>query len=313
VQLVLLGTAAGGGFPQWNCWCAVCRVARLHPESAHPRTQSSLAVSTDGARWFLCNASPDIHGQLQRIATPPDAGAGRRLSPIHGIIFTDAELDHTLGLALLRESRSLAVYATAPVLDVMERDSRLLAVTRAFTDVEATTLPCDDGPDAAIAGEAVPLRYRGGAPSGLTVRAFAVPGDAPRFAGAEAAGLTVGLLLHDSTTGGTAAFVPGCGAIDDAVLARLSAASLVLFDGTFCHDDDMRRAGVSGATAREMGHVPMWGADGSLTRLAALPSRRTVFTHINNTNPVLVEDGPERLRVRELGFEVGDDGMRFTL
>jgi pyrroloquinoline quinone biosynthesis protein B len=302
MHIVLLGTAAGGGFPQWNCWCPSCRVARADPRRAIPRSQSSVAVSADGARWFLLNASPDVHAQLGRLGTPPPSGV--RHAPVEGIVLTDAELDHTLGIVLLREARRLQVVATDAVRRVIEEDSRLLPVTRAFADVTLHELVSD---------RPLGLCHRDGSPSGLRVTGFPVPAGPPRFAREERPAHTVGLTLQDDRTGGSCAFVPGCGDLDDALLARLGAADLVLFDGTFWTDDELIGLGIGERTARQMDHLPVSGPDGSLVRLGRLPSRHRVYTHINNTNPMLIEDAPERAQVELAGLQIGVDGMRFTL
>lgn len=302
MELLLLGTAAGGGFPQWNCWCPSCRVARSAPERAHPRTQSSAAISADGVRWFLLNASPDVREQIGPLT--PTAPAGMRHVPVDGIITTDAELDHTLGIALLREGRALQLYATQAVLDVLREDSRVLPVTEAFATVAITPLALD-APTA--------LRHADGSASGLRVTALAVPAGPPRFARHDAPGHTVGLIVEDAATGGRLAFVPGCGALSDALVARLATADLLLFDGTFWTDDEMLRLGLSERTARQMDHLPVSGSDGSLALLSGLPCRWKVYTHINNSNPMLIEDGAERRAVEAAGMVVGDDGMRFTL
>ncbi len=303
MQIVLLGTAAGGGFPQWNCWCPSCRVARRDPGRARPRTQSSAAVSADGKRWFLLNASPDVREQLFRL--PVAAPEASRHSPVAGVVATDAELDHTLGIVLLREGRRLRLYLTCAVRQVLERDSSILPVTRAFAEVDVVELPAEGGP--------VPLMYAAGEPSGLTVETFPVPAGPPRFASEELPGHTIGLLLRDAATGGSCAFVPGCGGLDAALLARLNAATLVLFDGTFWTDDEPIRLGIGDRTARQMDHLPVSGPDGSLDRLARLRAPRRVYTHINNTNPMLVEDSPERAEVERAGLVVGMDGMRFEV
>jgi pyrroloquinoline quinone biosynthesis protein B len=311
VQIILLGTAAGGGFPQWNCWCPSCRIARSEPARAHPRTQSSIAVSPDGARWFLVNASPDVREQLARLPPPPthpsraksDSGAVRQI-PVDGIILTDGELDHTLGLLLLREGRALTVRATDAVAHVLERDTHILPTLRLFAAVTVVPLPLD---------RMIPLEGLQSTPSGLSVEAFAVPGHAPRFAPTHDRGLTVGLLIRDTVGAGTLAYVPGCGAIDDAVLRRLRTADAVLFDGTCWSDDEMPALGISPTTSRAMGHMPISGAGGSLATMADLPARVRVYTHINNTNPVLIEDSPERRAVAATGVIVGDDGMMFTV
>jgi pyrroloquinoline quinone biosynthesis protein B len=302
MQIVLLGTAAGGGFPQWNCWCPSCRIARADPTRAVPRSQSAAAVSADGERWFLLNASPDVHSQLGRL--PFRRASGLRHSPVEGVVLTDAELDHSLGLVLLREARVLQLSATRAVQDILAQDSGLLRVTEAFADVRVTEL---------APGRETSLAYRDGCPSGLVVTPFAVPAGPPRFAATERPGHTVGLLLRDEGTGGTAAYVPGCGGFDAPVSDALARAELVLFDGTFWTDDELIGLGISDRTARQMDHAPVSGPGGSLERLAALPARERVYTHINNTNPMLVEDSPERAEVERHGLRVGADGMRFSL
>jgi len=311
MQVLLLGTAAGGGFPQWNCWCPPCRVARTEPDRARPRTQSSIAVSADGRRWFLLNASPDVRDQLARFPAPPPTDglpAPMRYVPIEGVVLTDAELDHSLGLALLREARRLGLHATASVVRTLERDSRLLPVTRAFADVRVPELPL---------ARPVPLRDARGGESGLTVEAFAVQGDPPRFASEDEAGHTVGLLVRDRS-GAACAFVPGCGALDDALLARLASASIVLFDGTFWSSDELIALTIGDRTAERMGHVPIGGRGedgtrgGSLERLRSL-GVPVIYTHINNTNPVLIEDSRQRAAVEAAGLVVGMDGMCFDV
>jgi pyrroloquinoline quinone biosynthesis protein B len=259
-------------------------------------------VSADGSRWFLLNASPDVHVQLARLSA--HAPTEYRHVPVEGIVLTDAELDHTLGVVLLREARRLQIVATDAVRRVVEDDSRLLAVTRAFADVTVTELV----PEAPVG-----LCYRDGTGSGLTVTCFPVPAGPPRFAREERPNHTVGIIVRDERSGGSCAFVPGCGGLDPALLARLGAADLVLFDGTFWTDDELIRLRIGERTAREMDHLPVSGPDGSLAQLARLPSHHRVYTHINNTNPMLIEDGAERAMVEAAGLSIGTDGMRFTL
>lgn len=302
MQIVLLGTAAGGGFPQWNCWCPTCRVARSDPARAHPRTQSAAAVSADGERWFLLNASPDVHTQLARLV--PRAPDRIRHSPVEGVVLTDAELDHSLGLVLLREARYLRLAVTAAVREILEHDSALLPVTSAFAEVGVTEL---------VPGRETSLDYRDGCPSGILATPFPVPAGPPRFARGDQPGHTVGLRLRDAATGGVAVFAPGCGGIDGPVADALRDAELVLFDGTFWSDDEPIRLNISDRTARQMDHLPVGGRGGSLEYLAAHPARLRVYTHINNSNPILVEDSPERADVERRGVRVGDDGMRFSL
>jgi pyrroloquinoline quinone biosynthesis protein B len=302
MEVILLGTAAGGGFPQWNCWCPSCRVARAEPRRAIPRTQSSAAVSADGRRWFLLNASPDVREQLARLPTVVPEGS--RHVPVEGIVVTDAELDHTVGIVLLREARRLQLCATASVIRVLEEDSRILPVTRAFAEMKVTTM---------VPESEISLCYRDDGSSGLTVESFAVPAGPPRFAREDIPGHTVGLIVRDQATGGACAFVPGCGDLDPVILKRLAAVDLVLFDGTFWTDNELIRLRIGDRTARQMDHLPVSGPDGSLERLAVLPARNKVYSHINNTNPMLLEDSPERALVESRGLRVGADGMRFTL
>ncbi len=227
-----------------------------------------------------------------------------RQVPVEGVVLTDAELDHTLGVLLLREGRYLQIYATPAVRRIVEHDSRILPVARAFAEVRLANLPV---------GGSTPLCYHDGGLSGLTVSCFTVPAGPPRFARGDHPGHTVGLLISDQATGGICAFVPGCGGLDDTLLGFLGQAELVLFDGTFWKDDELIALGIGERTARQMDHLPVSGTDGSLERLAALRSRHRVYTHINNTNPMLIEDSPERALVERRGLAVGADGMRFTL
>ena len=298
-----MGTAAGGGFPQWNCWCRCCRVARSDPRAAWPRTQSSTAVSSDGRHWFLINASPDVREQLHRLPSNGIPATVRHV-PIEGVVLTDAEIDHSLGIVLLREARHLPLYATKAVQSVLDDASRILPVTRAFSTVPSTVLPLDNE---------VELRHRDGASSGLSVEAFNVPAGPPQFALEAPEGHTVGLLLREPRHGRVCAIVPGCGGLTPALLARLAQADILLFDGTFWSDDEPIALGISSRTAREMDHLPIGGPGGSLEQLAALPCRHRVYTHINNTNPVLLERSPERAAVVQAGLTVGYDGLQFTV
>lgn len=217
---------------------------------------------------------------------------------------TDAELDHTFGIVLLREARHLQLYATTAVRSILEQDSRILPVTQAFAEVVVTEMPLDSR---------VALRYRNGTSSGISVQPFPVPAGPPRFASETSAGHTVGLILSDETSGGACAFVPGCGALDQALLERLGDTELLLFDGTFWTDDELVTLGISDRSARDMDHLPVSGDSGSLARLSALSRPQKVYTHINNTNPMLLEDSPERAMVEQAGFAVGSDGMSFEI
>jgi pyrroloquinoline quinone biosynthesis protein B len=233
-----------------------------------------------------------------------DGPVSVRHVPIEGVVLTDAELDHTLGIVLLREARHLPVYATPAVRSILDDDSRVLPVTRAFSEVPVVDLLLD---------AAVPLPYRDGSASGLTVEAFAVPAGPPRFARSEAEGHTVGLLLRDAATGTVCAFVPGCGGLESSLLSRLAEADALLFDGTFWSDEELMAAGIGDRTARQMDHLPISGIGGSLEQLATLPCRHKIYTHINNTNPILLEQSPERAAVIRTGVAVAADGLHLTL
>ncbi|HVP70529.1 MAG TPA: pyrroloquinoline quinone biosynthesis protein PqqB [Gemmatimonadaceae bacterium] len=305
MHVLLLGTAAGGGFPQWNCRCATCEAVRESPPRAAPRTQSSIAVSADGAHWFLGNASPDVRAQLERLGEGPPGAV--RWSPVEGVVFPDADLDHSLGLALLREARLLPLFATRAVLDVVTDDSRILPVTRTFADVPETALALE---------HPTSLKLRDGRDSVLTIEMIPVRGSAPRFARREMAGHTSAAVFQHVATGRRLAYVPACAAIDDTLLGTLHGMELVLFDGTCFTDDEMRSAGVSDRTATAMGHQPISGARGSLPvlrELAANGRTRVAYVHINNTNPILLHGSPQRAEVEAAGITIGEDGMRLTV
>jgi pyrroloquinoline quinone biosynthesis protein B len=259
-------------------------------------------VSADGERWFLLNASPDIRTQLPCL--PGSLPSGVRHAPVEGVVTTDAELDHTVGILLLREGRRLELYATNSVRTILTRESRILPVTQAFAEVEVTEIHL---------GQRTPLKYRTGEASGIAVEPFEVPAGPPRFAPQASTGHTVGLRLYDEATGGTCAFVPGCGDLDETLLEQMNATDLLLFDGTFWSDDELVTLGISDRTARQMDHLPISGSGGSLARLAKLTRPQKVYTHINNTNPMLLEDSPQRAAVERAGIAVGSDGMSFTV
>ena len=259
-------------------------------------------MSADGQRWFLLNASPDVHQQLDCLPGPVPFGV--RYVPVEGIIITDAELDHTLGIVLLREARHLQLFATSAVRAILEQDSRILPLTQAFARVDVHEMPL---------GHEIPLRYRDGEPSGIVVEPFEVPAGPPRFARVDTRGHTVGLNLVDQSSGGSCAYVPGCAEVDEALLDRLGRVDLLLFDGTFWTDDELTSLGISERRAREMDHQPISGPAGTLSRLAKLTRPRKVYTHINNTNPILLESSAERAQVERAGFTVGADGMSFAL
>jgi pyrroloquinoline quinone biosynthesis protein B len=299
----LLGTAAGGGLPQWNCACGVCALARSDPARVRPRTQLCAAVSADGRRWFLLNASPDLRAQVESFPPLGPRGAARG-SGIEGILLTGADLDATLGLLLLRESGRLVVHASPAVRRSLDEGLRLTAVLGRYSAVEWREPPAAPAP----------LPDAAGAPSGLLYAAFAAPGKPPRYREGEVcpeAGDCVGYHLIDPRTGGWLVFLPGVASLDAGVLAACGGADVLLLDGTFWSDGELTEA-CGGASASAMGHLSVGGPGGSLARAAGLAAR-TVYVHVNNTNPMLLEDSPQRRAVEAAGAEVGQDGMEFHL
>ena len=294
MRVRVLGSAAGGGFPQWNCRCRTCEAARAGVR-ARPRTQSSLAIRGDDGPWFLVNASPDLRQQLETL--DPQRIDGVRAPPIAGVLLTDAEIDHTAGLLLLRESATpVRVFGDAGVERALRDGYPVLAILERYCGVEWRTL---EPGRTALEG------------SSLTLERFGTGGDAPRYSDVEVQ--ASGFVFRDRATGGVVTYVPGLAGLDDAVVARFAASDLVLVDGTFWRDDEMARLGISDRSARDMGHVPLSGPGGTLEALAGLEGPRKVLIHINNTNPILLEDSPEREAVRGAGVEVAYDGLEIEL
>ena len=293
--LRVLGSAAGGGSPQWNCGCPVCTAVRSRP--ARTRTQSSVAVSADHRRWFVINASPDVRTQIE--ASPGLHPHGGRATPLDAVLLTDAELDHTLGLLLLREAGAVRLYATPAVHKTLCDGSGILRTLERYCPVEwRAVVP---GADFALA-------------DGLSCRAFDVPTTKKaRFTGGPDAevehGRVVGYRLTDQRSGATLVYLPGAQALPPAVRAEIDGCDCLLIDGTCWRDDELIRLGLAGKTSREMGHLPIDGPDGSLAQLTSLGVRRTIYVHMNNTNPILLEDAPERRIVEDSGMEVAVDGL----
>jgi pyrroloquinoline quinone biosynthesis protein B len=298
VRVRVLGSAAGGGFPQWNCHCETCEAARIGIR-ARPRTQSSLAIRGEEGPWFLVNASPDARQQLEALA--PRQVDGVREPPIAGVLLTDAEIDHTAGLLLLRESAApVRVFGDAGVERALRHGFPVLAILERYCGADWQTLEPE---------RATPLEG-----SSLVVEPFAVGGDAPRYMGESAVELQAsGFVFRDRAGGGVVTYVPGLAELDNRVLARFATSDLVLVDGTFWRDDELARLDISARSARDMGHVPLSGPGGTLEALARLQRPRTALVHINNTNPILLEDSPERAAVLAAGVEVAYDGLEVEL
>jgi len=306
MQVRLLGTAAGGGFPQWNCACANCAGVRAGTVRARRRTQSSVAVSSDGSGWFLLNASPDVRIQLEAFAPlGPPAGAVRGTA-IDGVLLSNADLDHTLGLFILREGRRLPVYASEPVRRALEEGFRLTSVLEGYAGLEWRE----------ATPEAQHLRTPGGELSGLSISFIPIAGKTPRYLNSSprgASGESVVMRIRDEKTGGELVYAPGVWRVDEPFLRGCREATLLLLDGTFFTDDEMIRSGTGSLAASRMGHHPVGGPEGSLGLIRSLPVRHKVYVHINNTNPMLDEDSPEHAEVREAGVQVGWDGMDFAV
>ncbi|MBT0773461.1 pyrroloquinoline quinone biosynthesis protein PqqB [Kineosporia sp. J2-2] len=289
MRVRILGAAAGGGSPQWNCGCAVCRAVRSG--AAPARTQSSVAVSPDGREWFLFNASPDVLGQ---IAGLPAVTGGRR-TPFGAVLLTDAELDHTLGLVLLREAPGLRLFATPAAHKTLTDGSGLLPLLERYCPVSWTPVV----PEAEFAlGE------------NLSCRAFDVPTTKRDRFGLDprAPGRVVGYRI---TSGGAGVvYLPGVQALTPAVLERIRGCDCLLIDGTCWSDDELPRLGLGRKTSREMGHLPV--SEG-LALVAGLDVPRIVYLHLNNTNPMLLHDSPERGIVTDHGAEVAFDGLELEV
>jgi pyrroloquinoline quinone biosynthesis protein B len=299
----ILGSAAGGGFPQWNCNCPNCRGLRDGTLRASARTQSSIALSDDGVNWVLCNASPDIRAQLQSFA-PLQPGRALRDTGIGGIILLDSQIDHTTGLLSLREGCPHSVWCTDmvhqdlttgfPLFTMLSHWNGGLAWQRIALD-ESFVVPACPGL------RFTPLPLRSAAPPYSPHRFDPHPGD------------NIGLIVEDVNTGGRLFYAPGLGQVSADLLARMGEAHCVLVDGTLWEDDEMQRRGVGTRTGREMGHLAQNGPGGMLEVLDGLNVPRKVLIHINNTNPILDEDSPERAQVLSHGVEVAFDGMSIEL
>jgi pyrroloquinoline quinone biosynthesis protein B len=296
MRMIVLGAAAGGGFPQWNSNGEACRRARAGDPTARPRTQASIAVAGDGPSWTVVNASPDLRQQIE--LTPElQPTTGLRSTPIGAVVLTSGEVDCVAGLLHLREKQPFDLLATARIHRGLEANPIFEVLDRSV--VQRRMIRLD---------EAVTL------PGGITLRLFPVAGKVPLYLEdrAEAAeDDTVGACLSHGGT--TLFYIPACAAITRTLAARLRGADTVLFDGTLWRDDEMIRKGLGSKTGRRMGHMSLSGADGTLAAFAELGVRRKILLHINNSNPVLLDDSPERAEVVRAGWQVGFDGMRFSL
>jgi pyrroloquinoline quinone biosynthesis protein B len=298
----VLGSAAGGGFPQANCNCRNCADVRRGVPGITPRTQSSLAVSADGERWVLLNASPDLRQQIAatpELAPRPDRGA--RSSPIAAVVLTNGDVDHVAGLLSLREGVPFSLHATERVLAALDANG-------IFNVLSRQTVP------RIVLQPGSPVQI-----AGLEVDAYAVPGKVALYleqAGPDLGtreGDSIGLEVREPATGVAFHYIPGCAGVDAALAARLRGARLVLFDGTLYTDEEMIAQGLSDKTGARMGHISMAGPRGSIAAFEVLGVKRRVYVHINNSNPVLREGSPERAAVERAGWEIAFDGTEIRL
>ena len=306
MRVIILGSGAGGGIPQWNSASPACVLARA---GAIPsRSQAALAVSADGERWVLVNAAPELRHQLAAIpALHPRPGQIRN-SPIAAVVLTGGEIDTIAGLLTLRERHAFALYAAPPVLGVF-------ADNQVFAALDPALVPRR----ALHPGAPFDLTDAAGAPLGLRAEAFAVPGKIPLFAERDGAdpgraedGETVGLAIS-APGAGTLIYVPGCAAVDAALRDRIASAAALMFDGTLYRDDEMILAGAGPKTGARMGHMSLDGPVGTLAALRDCAPARRILIHINNTNPILLPDSAERAHVQAEGWVVAEDGMEFLL
>lgn len=303
MQIRVLGSAAGGGLPQWNCNCRNCDGVRKGTIRVQPRTQSSIALSADGTDWILFNASPDVLSQLRAF---PRLQPGRAIrdTALRAIVLIDAQIDHTTGLLMLREGGRLSVYCTPQVREDLTRGNPLFGVLEHFCGVDWHAIAPDPGATFRIAGAealsftAVPLKSK--PPPYSPHRNDPRPGD------------NIGVRVVDARTRRSLFYAPGLGEIEPHLRPFLAEAQCVMLDGTFWTEDELVRLGVSKKLARDMGHLPQSGAGGMLEVLKPLAARK-ILIHINNTNPILDEDSPERAVLDAAGIEVAYDGMEIEL
>jgi len=307
VKIRVLGSAAGGGCPQWNCACRNCRGARDGSVRIEARTQECVAVSADGEAWFLLNASPEVRAQIESF--PALHPRRPRDSPIQGILLTNGDLDHTLGLLCLRESHPLVVYATEAVRRGFVESNVLYRTLQRFPgQVSWRTLRI---------GAEVELWKDGGDRSGLSVEAFATPGKLPVHL--EGLGYTpdsrdnVGFRIRERGSRRALVYLPAVGRLTPEVLSAADGAGCLFFDGTFWSEDELRELGASEKRASDMAHLPIGGAGGSLAAFGGARTSPRIYIHLNNTNPVLRDDSPERAAVDGAGWQVARDGMEIEL
>ena len=301
MQISILGSAAGGRFPQWNCGCANCLAVRQNKFTGKARTQAQLALSADGSRWLLVGASPDLASQIE--ANPELHPRALRDSPVAGVVLGSADLDHVVGLLLLRELQPLRVYAASSILKILREENSMFGMLNRV-DPQVIWTPIN-------ADTAFPLIDASGEDSGLRCEVYYLSDRYPKYVRSE--GLApdeASAALFFESAGKRVVYLPAVAKLDDRLLAKIDGADLLLFDGTFWSDDELIRVQGSGETAHQMGHIPV---QESLRLLRDVKVARRMFIHLNNTNPILNEQGEEYRAVRDAGWEVAEDNWHADL
>lgn len=306
MRVKILGSAAGGAFPQWNCGCPNCRALRAGSFSGKARSQAQVAISADGSSWFLLGTSPDLRLQIES-APELHPSAGLRQSPVRGAVLLNADIDHVAGLLYLRELQPLCVFATKSVRRILTEDNSMFAMLQRVADqvrwidvVPGTWFSLTDP-----SGHDSKLRC-GALSVGQHFPAYVSPARRLELSAGEA---SLGIFV-ESPSGKRLAYLPAVPDISDTLQEQLASADVLLFDGTFWSDDELIRIQGSGQTAKQMGHVPV---SCSVTELAQLHRPRKIYIHINNTNPMLNEGTQEYRQVRDAGWEIAEDGWQFEL
>jgi len=311
MRVKILGSAAGGAFPQWNCACPNCRSLRAGTFHGKARTQAQLAISEDSEHWFLLGASPDLRAQIEFAPElhPRPGDNGRRHSPICGAVLLNADIDHILGLLLMRELQPLHIYASNSVRQIIEDNPMFVMLRRVEGQLSWSPISPNEWFSLFKPSQTKPLlRCR---PLSLGTH-FPAYVSAKRISQLDSKEASLGTVVENSC-GKRLAFMPAVPRITDELLFELEGADVLLFDGTFWSDDELIRIQGSGQTAQQMGHVPVSSPGGSLAQLAHLRRPRKIYVHINNTNPMLNEDSPEYRQVRNAGWEIAEDGWQFEL
>lgn len=302
MRIRILGSAAGGGFPQWNCACGNCVAVREKKFAGKPRTQAQLALTANGSAWFLVGASPDLAFQIENFAELHPRAF--RDSPIAGVVLGSADLDHVLGLLVLREFQPLRIYAAPSILRILREENSMFGMLNRVEPQAVWTPINSDAP--------FPLLAADGTSSGLRCEVHYLSGRYPKYVKTTdlARDEATAALFFESASGKRVAYVPALHSLSDDLVRKLSDVDLLLFDGTFWSDDELVRVRGSGETAHQMGHIPV---QETIRRLQNIKVRRKVFIHLNNTNPILNQDSPEYQAVRQAGWEVAEDNWQLEL